>query len=311
MSVRAQLQGAPNKTDAGDGRWPRLMRDVGRHGSTCVRAHFVLMCGWLVLGGCVRRPSSGPSAKAVSPGIRESLVREITAWKKGSPPPPRLLKFPDGETDLIPVCGMRVWGSSVGDYISGIEDAELLAALIFHHRAQPDCFQAAVRQLVKLEGVGHLADLLAERRKTEPSAFTKSELAVLTQLLRSAYVAIKVAHIATEDMEPGKAESVLREMRAELEAGNPWPAAYRKFADLNPDVRDRAKNPKSIRTLICYLYDGVVSPSGFDILGYHMAERLPLEHLRELFRVKRGAHIFKADDGVYLYHIERHFDDAA
>jgi hypothetical protein len=29
-----------------------------------------------------------------------------------------------------------------------------------------------------------------------------------------------------------------------------------------------------------------------------------------LFRVKRGTHILKADDGVYLYHIGSYFDGA-
>ncbi len=74
-------------------------------------------------------------------------------------------------------------------------------------------------------------------------------------------------------------------------------------------MRDRAKDPRSVRTLICYLYDSTVSPSGFDIVTYRTAESLPPEHLRELFRAKRGTHIFRAADGVYLYHIRSHYED--
>lgn len=33
--------------------------------------------------------------------------------------------------------------------------------------------------------------------------------------------------------------------------------------------------------------------------------------LRELFRATRGTHIFRAADGVYLYHIHSHYDDAS
>src|SRR5258708_3576744 len=76
-----------------------------------------------------------------------------------------------------------------------------------------------------------------------------------------------------------------------------------KCADLHLDLRDRAKDPWSTRTLVSYLYDGTVSPGGFDILDYYTPEDLPLEHLRELFRAKRGTHILRAAGGVYLYHI--------
>jgi len=239
-----------------------------------------------------------------------NLMREMKAWRKGDAPPARLLKFPNGKIDTIPECGLRVIGSEVGDYISEIQDADLLAALMFDYRSQADTFHAAMSRLITLKGVGYVSRLLTEHRKTEPEAFARSELAVLSQLVRSPYVAIQVARIAPEDMPPQKAETALQAMRTDLQNGASWADAYRKHSDLHPDMRDRAKDPRSVRTLIGYLYDSTVSPSGFDIVTYRTAESLPLEHLRELFRAKRGTHIFRATDGVYLYHIRSHYEDA-
>jgi hypothetical protein len=237
-------------------------------------------------------------------------MRQMKTWRKGDAPPARLLKFPDGKIDTIPGCGLRVIGSEVGDYIGEIQDADLLAALMFDYRAQADTFHAAASRLITLKGVGYVSRLLAERRKTEPGAFGRSELAVLSQLVRAPYVAVQVARIAPVDMPPDKAETALQAMRTDLQAGAPWADAYRKHSDLHPDMRDRAKDPRSVRTLICYLYDSTVSPSGFDIATYRTAESLPTEHLRELFRAKRGTHIFRAADGVYLYHVRSYYDDA-
>jgi hypothetical protein len=239
-----------------------------------------------------------------------NLMRQMKAWRNGDVPPARLLKFPDGKIDTIPGGGLRAIGSEVGDYIWKIEDADLLAALMFDYRAQGDTFHAAASRLITLKGVGHVSRLLAERRKTEPGVFARSELAVLSQLVRAPYVAVQVARIAPEDMPPDKAETALQAMRTDLQAGASWADAYRKHSDLHPDMRDRAKDPKSVRTLICYLYDSTVSPTGFDIVTYRTAENLPTEHLRELFRAMRGSHIFRAADGVYLYHVGSYYDDA-
>src|SRR6185503_2909172 len=156
----------------------------------------------------------------------------------------------------------------VSDYVSEIQDADLLAALMFDYRAQTDTFHAAASRLITLKGVGYVSRLLAERRKTEPGAFARSELAVLSQLVRAPYVAVQVARIAPEDMPPDKAETVLQAMRTDLQAGASWADAYRKHSDLHPDMRDRAKDPRSVRTLNCYLYDSTVSPNGFDIVTY-------------------------------------------
>jgi hypothetical protein len=243
--------------------------------------------------------------------LDKGLLQEIKAWKRGEQPPARLLKFPDGKIDVIPQCGLRVLGNSVSDYFDIITDAEFLAAVMFDSRVEPDSFDAATTRLISLKGVGYVSRLLADKRKVDPSAFVTSELAVLAQLLCSPYVVIKAARIAPEDMPPDKAETVLRQMSKNLEAGTQWADTYRKFSDLYPDMRDRARDPKSVRTLICYLYDGTISPNGFDILTYRAAEDLPVEHLRELFRAKHGTHVLRARGGVYLYYIQSYYNGAA
>jgi len=240
-----------------------------------------------------------------------NLIRDIKSWRKGHAAPARLLKFPDGKIDTLPGCGLQVIGSEVSDYISQIQDAHFLEALMFDYRAQADTFHASVARLISLKGVGHVSRLFAEKRRTDPAAFARSEVAVLSQLLRAPYIDVQVARIAPEDMKANRAQSALQAMRIDLQAGMSWARAYRKHSDRHPDMRDRATNPKSVRTLVCYLYDSVVSPSGFDIKTYRTAESLPVEHLSELFRAKKGTHILKGADGVYLYHIQSYHNDAA
>jgi hypothetical protein len=248
---------------------------------------------------------------AVHPYVNEkTLLAEISAWRPGSPPPPRLLKFPDGQLPYSG-CGMRVWSESVNGFVEKIENPDLLAAIIFDGRAQADSFRAAVRKFVRIKGVDALARLVTEKRKSAPSAFGNSELAILSQLLTSPYMAIEVVHISKDDMELRQAGGVLEEMKSELIKGNPWAAVYRKFSDLYPNIHDRAKDPSSHRTVICYQYDGVVSPTGFDIQYYLVTNTLPpLEHLQELFRAKQGTHVIGTPDGIYLYHIGSYFGGA-
>jgi hypothetical protein len=95
---------------------------------------------------------------------------------------------------------------------------------------------------------------------------------------------------------------------AELAAGRKWKDVYEKFSDANPDMRYRAKNPKSVRTLVGYRFDGVVSPCGFDIMSFTMVQFFPQAHLKELFRAKQGHHVIETSDAVYLYYIEAYFN---
>jgi hypothetical protein len=249
-------------------------------------------------------------APSVLAELDKSLSEEIMAWRVGRRPPARLLKFPDGKIDTIGGCGMRMWGESVSDYFFGITNADLLEAVILDRQSEADSFHAASSRLIALKGSEYVAHLLAVKRKVDPSAFVRSDLAVLAQLLCSPYLAIQVACIAVEDMSLEQAEKVLQQMSLELKAGKRWDDTYRKFSELHPDLRGRAQNPRSVRTLISYLYDSTVSPSGFDILTYRNAENLPLEHLDNLFRAKSGTHVFRAESGVYLYHIRSFQNDS-
>ncbi len=239
--------------------------------------------------------------------LETNLTEEIKNWRKGDAPPARLLKFPDGKIDPLPECGLWEASTGVGKYIHEIRDADLLAALMFDPRAETRTFLAAKTQIITLYGVSHVSRLLAERRETNPEAFRRPELAVLSQLVRAPYIAVQVARITPEKMPPDEAERALKAMRRDLRDGVSWANALRTHADLHPDMQDRANDPKSVRTLISYLYDGVVSPDGFDITYYRLFEKVPARHLRELFRARKGTQVLKGDDGVYLYHIRRFY----
>ena len=250
-----------------------------------MKRHFLLLCGYFFALPAVAQ-------------LDETLLQQAENWKSGETPPLRLLKFPDGKLDESWVCGMRAVGADVSDYASQIRNPELLAALLLDGRAQPDTLRAATTRLIELKGTGQVATLLAGH----PLESARSELAVLAQLLRSPYAAIQVARITRDDMESSAAEQALQEMRADLEAGTPWADAYRKAADKYPDLKDRAENPGSVRTLVCYLYDGVVSSTGFDILRYRMATDLPRQHLTEVVGAGAGTRVFRTPDAIYLYH---------
>lgn len=132
----------------------------------------------------------------------------------------------------------------------------------------------------------------------------RSELAVLSELLRSPYIAIQVARISSSDMSQSAAEEALKEMSADLDRGASWADAYGRTAEKHPDLKDRAKDPKSVRTLVCYLYGGIVSPTGFDIQRYALAADLPRQHLADVFRIRRGSLVIKSADAVYLYQVK-------
>jgi len=241
-------------------------------------------------------------------GYDSDLIREIESWHNGDDIPVRLLKFPDGKIDTLFVCGLKEIGSDVRDYISKIESIDLLTALIFDQRSKADTFHAAVTRLITLKELDYVSDILRNKRKIDPVEFSRPEISVLAQLLQSPYISIQVSRIRNEDMAPEKAEPVLRKMGEKLNQGMKWDDAYRIYAEMYPDLKDRAINPRSIRTLICYLFDGTVSSIGFDIIQYCTVKDLPLEHLHKLFRAKHGTHIYRGVDGVYLYHIIRYYD---
>ena len=178
---------------------------------------------------------SGPFA-----GLDRGLVEEITAWKKGSPPPGRLLKFPEGNPPPR-LQGSRAFGADVQDYVSRINDDELLRSLLFHPRADAACERAAGRRLLELRGVTHVRQMLAERRKTNPDDFIRTELATLTELLTSPYVRVHVACLDKQDATKELAEKALAGLKADLAAGVSWEKAYQAAADLLPDKEGSQK----------------------------------------------------------------------
>lgn len=238
-------------------------------------------------------------------GLDPRLVKEIRGWKKGDPPPAKLLRFPDGPPAVVPgFCGMRALGDEVGDFIGRVTDPDLLAALLFDARANTACVRSAARQLLELRGVKHLREVLAARRKTNPENFTGSELATLTQLLASPYARVRVASIDKKDATKEAAEKALSGLTADLVAGVPWRRAYLAAADLLPDKERSAKEGGGWRTFLCYRYDGLISPIGFDILNRRFSEYLPQDHVGKLFEVKIGVHRLETAEVYWLYYVE-------
>src|SRR5206468_1988708 len=133
------------------------------------------------------------------PDIHPGLAQEIADWKKGNPPPRRLLQFPDGPPFLPPRCGMRAFGQAVEDYISRISDDDLLQALLFNPEADNRCVRGAARRLLETWGLQHLRAVLVERRRSQPEKFGDSELATIAQFVTSPYARIRVASIEKKE----------------------------------------------------------------------------------------------------------------
>jgi hypothetical protein len=241
-------------------------------------------------------------------GPDRELFAEITAWKKGNPPPPRLLQFPKGPPALPPLCGMRAFGDAVEDYISRISDDELLKSLLFDYRADNACVRAAASRLLERCGVKELRALLSERRKTNPGDFTRSELATLTQLLASPYAWIRVASLDKKDVSKEVAEKTLAGLKADLTAGLAWGDAYSKAADLLPD-KERSRKEGTRITFLCYSYSGLISPTGFDLHTRFISDRLDASHIRKLFETKQRLYQHETTSAYWLYFVEKFYDE--
>jgi hypothetical protein len=241
-------------------------------------------------------------------GLDRGLVGEITAWKKGSPPPRRLLQFPDGPPAVPPVCGLLVFGAAVGDYVSRMTDEELLKALLFDPRADAACVRSAARRLLELRGVRHVRAMLADRRKTNAADSAGTELATLTQLLASPYARVRVASLDKKDATKEVAEKALAVLKADLAAGVAWDRAYRAAADLLFDKERSQKEGGGWRTFLCYRYDGLISPTGFDLLDRRISGQLPSNHIDKLFEGKGGVHHLETADAYWMYYVETFYE---
>jgi|OpeIllAssembly_1097287.scaffolds.fasta_scaffold344510_1 hypothetical protein len=240
-------------------------------------------------------------------GLDRSLVGEITAWKKGNPPPRRLLRFPDGPPAWLGFGGLVGVGSAVEDYVSSISDEELLKALLFDPQADAACVRAAARRLLGLRGVKYVRTMLADRRKTNVADFARTELATLTQLLASPYARVHVASLDKKDASKEAAENALTGLNADLTAGVPWERAYRMAADRLFD-KERSQREGGSRTFLCYRYDGLISPTGFDLLDRRISEELPPGHIGRLFEAKVRVLRLETADAYWLYHVEAFYE---
>jgi hypothetical protein len=241
-------------------------------------------------------------------GLDRGLVAEITGWKKGAPAPRKLLQFPDGPPALPPLCGLRAFGDSVGDYISHISDDELLQALMFDPMADAACIRVTARRLLVRRGVKDVRAMLADQRTKNAAVFDGTELATLTQLLMSPYARIRVASLEKKDASKALAEKAIEGLKADLVAAIPWDRAYRKAADLLIDKERSEKEGGGWRTFLGYRYDGLVSPTGFDLLDRRISDQLEQEHIRMLFEAKRGVLRFESAAAYWLYFVEAFYE---
>jgi hypothetical protein len=203
---------------------------------------------------------------------------------------------------------MRAFGAAVEDYISRIADDDLLHALLFNPQADNRCVRAAVRRLLELHSVPHLREVLAERRSCRSEDFRNPELATITQLLASPYARIRVASIEKKDVSREQAETALAVLAADLAGGMPWDQAYRKAADVLFDTERSRKEGGGWRTFLCYRYDGLISPLGFDLLDRRITDQLPADHVRQLFELMKGTLQRETAERYWLYFIEAFCD---
>jgi hypothetical protein len=198
---------------------------------------------------------------------------------------------------------LRHFGSVVGDYISGINDDDLLQALIFDSQADARCIRAAARRLLELRGIKRVREIMADRRKVKPGDFESTELATLAQLLTSPYVRVRLATLDKKNVSKEAAEKTLTGLKANLDARMSWEKAYEKAADALSDKAGSEREGGS-RTFLCYRYDGLISPTGFDLLDRSISIELPPEHVRKLFDAKIGVHRLDTDERYWLYFVE-------
>jgi len=241
-------------------------------------------------------------------GLDARLAKEIRVWKKGDHPPARLLCFPDGPPAARLVCGLPVFGDRVGDYIGRVNDPDLLKALLFDSRADDTCVRAATRRFLELRGVKQLRETFAERRRTNPGDFERNELATLGQLLMSPYARVHVASLERKDASKEAAEKALTHLQRDLASGATWSRAYEASAE---DVFDKERSRKEgggWRTFLCYRYEGLISPIGFDLLDRRISRDLPSGHVEKLFKAKGAVHRFETADAYWLYYVEAMYE---
>lgn len=237
-----------------------------------------------------------------------TLLQEMHSWKAGDRAPLRLLKFPNGDIPEFPMCGLRVVGDSVEDYLAEVDNPLLLEAVMLDWNAQEDSALAAGRRLIRLEGPAKVRALLSRRRLAAGEAWLGGTAATLEQLLQSPYLTLQVARIDYTDMPQAKARLTLNELKAALESGTSWKVAYGAVSQAHPQRNESASCPG---TVVAYAFDGIASEWGFDLLTGTFSPYLRHDHLHRLFDLGAGTHILETNASVYLYHVNAVYPGAA
>jgi hypothetical protein len=242
-------------------------------------------------------PDPGPDPELEPPsfdGLDPAVVRAIVGWKKGDPPPAALVGFRDPPPPPPMMCGLRCIGSHVSDYVRRVTDPDLLEALLFDPRATDACARAAGGRLIEVRGVGRVREVIAARRLADPAALGRPEPAALAKLVDGPCARIRVASAST-----GQADELeaLRGLQADLGRGVGWHKAYMRAAYGEPESRDPSAR-------IRYAYAGVITPDRFDVVYRYSVTGLEADHVRRVFEVKRGTHIWESADTTWLYRIE-------
>lgn len=243
-----------------------------------------------------------------------TLREAVRNWRPGDPLPDALLNFPPPPPGSHLLCGMRMFGECVGDYLFETPDPDLLRAVIVEPRTSDETLHAALRESLKAHGFAWTAAVLDDARARQPDLFRRTAVAELSVHLASPCLRLKIARFDKLRPVPlDRAWQVLRTMRDDLRAGIGWQAAYAMASEaLRDDSRHEPGEAFRGPTHLTYAFDGGATPDyadpigGFDLRTYQYAS-IPASHLEALFAAKGGTHLIDTEPAVWLYHVEEYF----
>lgn len=227
------------------------------------------------------------------------VEKEVRAWKPGQEVPHRLLSWPAGKVDPPEraMCGLAALGISVLPRIYAIDNEKLLEEIVFDPRAESESLHGAVVRLIDLKGLPWFARELFGRDET------RWEHGVFRQLLQTSYAKTSVAEIDRDAMPEDEARRALEEIKSRLDKGQVWLTAYGEVSQAHPDLKDRKRDPQSVRVLIGFMYTGWVSAAGFDFSNLQSVQHVPRDVLAQGVRAGKGGTIVQARDGLYLVYV--------
>jgi len=243
--------------------------------------------------------SLAASLFAFAGGIAADLDSQVKNWKPGDEVPHRLLSFPDGNVPPLSLMRTDAYDEAftVRPYIHKIDNDALLEEIVFDPRSERGAFEAAVVTVIDHKGLVWFSKILAKRDSTrwEHDAFR--------QILRSPFARTSVAFISKDAMTEANARQALEEIKAKLDKGESWKAAYGSVADAYPDTERRKREPGVPTTLIGYMYSGWVSAFGFDFSSLHITSTVPAALFAAAIRSGKGGRIVSTPSGQYLVYV--------